>query len=60
MSKLLNKRLIRQMALDESARNRHHVFSQVAPSFYGRLEAVLRTAIREIVASQPSKGKTIR
>ena len=58
MSSLLNRRQVKQYAL-EQARHRAHKFTRVGSDFYVKCEARLREFIQHHVHSLPSKGKTI-
>ena len=58
MSSLLNKRKVREYAL-EAAKARAHMFTRVGSTFYVRCEANLRLFIRNLIHRLPSKGRTI-
>ena len=59
MNHLLNRRQIRQYAL-ERARHRAHKFTRVGNRFYLKCEAHLREFIGSYIHRLPSKGRTIR
>jgi hypothetical protein len=59
-TQFLNAKAVRQYALDYAADNKYHTFERVAPEFLARIDAAVRSAVAKAVASQPSKGKTIR
>jgi hypothetical protein len=58
MSSLLNRRQVKQYAL-ERASHRAHKFTRVGGDFYQKCEANLRLFIQGYVHRLPSKGKTI-
>ena len=58
MSSLLNKKQVKQFALD-AAKSRAHKFSRVGSDFYVKCEANLRQFIIHYIQRLPSKGKTI-
>jgi hypothetical protein len=59
MKTMIKKSMCRRHILDCAQKTRSHIFTRVDPSVYDYLEAKNREHIRNIVASQPSKGKTI-
>lgn len=58
-SSLLNKRQVRQFAL-ELSQERYHKFERVSGDFFIEVEGVLKDYIRRKVSSLPSVGKTIK
>ena len=58
MSSLLNRKQVKQYALDQ-ARHRAHKFTRVGGDFYVKCEARLREFIQSYIHRLPSKGKTI-
>jgi hypothetical protein len=58
MSNLLNRRRVRELAL-EAAKTRAHRFTRVGTPFYIRCEANVREFIRAQIQRLPSKGRTI-
>ena len=59
-NRLINKTHLRKFILAYAGRARSHSFTQVADSVYDDLEATLRKAARQLVDTQPSKGRTIK
>lgn len=57
---LINRRRVRSFLLDYAARNRAHRFTRVADAALDQVEAAVREKCRQIVNSQPSKGRTIK
>ena len=58
MSSLLNRRQVKQYAL-ERASHRAHKFTRVGGDFFVKCEVRLREFIQDYVHRLPSKGKTI-
>jgi hypothetical protein len=59
MKTLIKKSMCRRHILEYAQKNRSHVFTRVDPNVYIHLDFKIREHIRNIVSSQPSKGKTI-
>lgn len=57
---LVNRTRVRRFLLEYAQRNRAHRFTRVAEPAFDTIEAAVREKCRQIVNSQPSKGKTIR
>lgn len=57
---VLNKKAFRERVLTIAKETRHHKFTQVAGSLVHDAEVHMDEWIKNKVASQPSKGKTIR
>lgn len=60
MPTLINKSRVRRFILEHAEKSRAHKFTRVAPTVFVQLESVVREKCRQLVHSQPSKGKTIR
>jgi len=57
-SRVINRDYVRRWALDY-AQHRHHKFERVSERFLNRVETYCKAAIRDMVDSHPSKGKTL-
>ena len=55
---LINRSKVKEFAL-EMAKHRAHKFTRVGSEFFIKCEVNLKTFIRNLVHSLPSKGKTI-
>ena len=60
MKSLINKKACRKFLLEYAERSRHHKFTRVSQEAFDFIETALRTDMRHLVDSQPSKGKTIK
>jgi hypothetical protein len=57
---LLNQKAVRQFALDMAkVHKQFHPFTQVAASFFPKIEAAVRQAVIREVQANPSRGKTL-
>lgn len=57
---LINRAQCKKFILDYAQRERHHKFTRVSAACYEYLEMRMRETCRMLVASQPSKGQTIK
>jgi len=57
---LINKQNCRKFLLEYAERSRHHKFTRVGKDAFDTIESQLRNVMRNLVDSQPSKGKTIK
>lgn len=60
VSMFINKAACKQFILDYANQTRHHKFSRVDSEIFAELNAVIRKHCKQIVARQPSMGRTIR
>ena len=58
-NKFINKKAVRQFALDYADKNRCQKYSRCSQDFLDAVEGALLHAIRSRVMAQPSKGKTL-
>ena len=59
MKRMIKKSMCRRHILDYAQKSKSHVFTRVNPTVYDHLDIKIREYIKNIVASQPLKGKTI-
>jgi len=57
MSSLINRRAVKQTALDLSQRLRNGTFKRVGKTFLDRIEAKTKNLIVTEIEQHPSKGK---
>lgn len=57
---LINKSNCKKFILDFAEREKFHKFTRVSADCWPHLEAKLRAHLRNLVNSQPSKGKTVK
>jgi len=58
-TKLINRKQVKQFALDVARSTRAQKFTRVGGSFFLQCEANLKEFIRNSIRRHPSKGKTI-
>ena len=59
--RFINKKNCRRYALDMAeGRFNRRKFTEVASSFYFHLDAMVKTAIDDLVEELPNKGKTVK
>ena len=60
MSSLINKKLVRQFALDMAKEHKpFHPFTRVGGVFLSKIESAVRRAVIAEVKATPSRGKTL-
>jgi hypothetical protein len=56
---LINRRKVKELALELSRQTRAGKFTRVRSGFLNRIESRLRAIVAQEVRSTPSKGKTL-
>jgi hypothetical protein len=56
----INRRAVRQLALDYAKANRAGRFTRLGKSFFERIDAKVRNIVTSEVQSHPSIGKTLK
>ena len=57
---LINKKYVRQLALDTAKEYRGGKFVRVSASYYAELDGKVKQLVRDHVRALPSVGKTIK